>query len=189
MSAWEFTETELWRYNTDGVSIYHVFGSITFSRNVLVFAEAREEGGDDADCPHSIVMRRSDNGGKSFYPSVALVPAHGNCYVNPTPLYDSDSRRLFLFFAQNIGGAIETSSLAALHTIPLYLKLAYYFFVAATVVSGAINFLCRKSISKKLSIALSISGLFLFIISRQPYAAIFLLSLLIIKTLALLKMR
>ena len=93
------------------------------------------------------------------------------------------------FFAQNISGAIETSSLAALHTIPLYLKLAYYFFVASTVVSGAINFLCRKSICKKLSIALSISGLFLFIISRQPYAAIFLLSLLIIKTLALLKMR
>ena len=49
------------------------------------------------------------------------------------------------FFAQNISGAIETSSLAALHTIPLYLTLAYYFFVAATVVSGAINFFTEKA--------------------------------------------
>lgn len=93
------------------------------------------------------------------------------------------------FFAQNIGGAIETSSLAALHTLPLYLKFSYCIFVGASVVSCAINFLYRKSVSKKLSIALSVSGLFLFIISRQPYAAIFLLSLLIIKTFALLKSR
>ena len=106
MSSWEYTETELWRYNTNGVSIYHVFGSIAFSRNVLVFAEAREEDGGDANCPHSIVMRRSDNGGKSFYPSVELVPSHGNCYVNPTPLYDKQTRRLFLFFAQNIGNGM-----------------------------------------------------------------------------------
>ncbi len=106
MSAWEYTETELWRYGESDISIYHVFGCVAFSRNVLVFAEARESNGADADCPHSIVMRRSDNGGKTFYPSVELVHAHGNCYVNPTPLYDSETRRLFLFFAQNIGNTM-----------------------------------------------------------------------------------
>lgn len=106
MSAWEYTETELWRYGGENASIYHVFGCVAFSRNVIVFAEAREGDGSDADCPHSIVMRRSDNGGKTFDSSFTLVPSHGNCYINPTPLYDAQTRRLFLFFAQNLGNSM-----------------------------------------------------------------------------------
>ena len=41
-------------------------------------------------------------------------------------LLDLSVLLLFLlpFFAQEIGGAIETSSLAALHTLPLYLKFS-----------------------------------------------------------------
>ena len=103
MSSWEYTESELWRYNQNNVSIMHVFGAIAFSRNVLVFCEAREGDGSDANCPHSIYMKKSDNGGKSFGDNVVLVPSHGNCYVNPVPVYDHSSRRLFLFFAQNMG--------------------------------------------------------------------------------------
>lgn len=106
MSAWEFTETELWRYNEDNVSIMHVFGCVAFGRNVVAFCEAREGDGSDAECAHSIYMRRSENGGKTFEDNVVLVPSHGNCYVNPTPVYDEKSRRLFLFFAQNLGNSV-----------------------------------------------------------------------------------
>lgn len=106
MSKWEYTETELWRHGEGEVTLYHVFGLISFGHTVLAFAEARYGRGDDAGEAHDIVMRRSEDGGRSFEPSVTLISGEGrHCYTNPTPVYEVASGKLFLFYCDNIGNS------------------------------------------------------------------------------------
>lgn len=103
MTKWEYTEAELWRYGENDISIYHVFGTIAVKNTVLAFAEARHGDGSDADSVHDIVMRKSVDGGKCFSDNVCLLPAEEKyCLVNPVPLYDSETERLFLFHCENI---------------------------------------------------------------------------------------
>lgn len=102
MAKWEYTETELWRHGEDGISILHVFGLVSLGTTVLAFCEARYGDGMDSGCPHDIWMRRSTDGGKSFEPTVCLVDSHGErCLTDPTPIYDAQKGRLFLFYSQN----------------------------------------------------------------------------------------
>ena len=102
MSAWEYTETELWRFGENDISIYHVFGALAVKDTVLVFAEARYSDGSDAGAPHDICMKKSVDGGKSFGESVCVMDGkREKCYVNPTPIYDAQTGRLFLAFAEN----------------------------------------------------------------------------------------
>ncbi len=102
MSKWEYCETELWRHGAENISLYHVFGVISTKNAVLAFAEAREGNAGDSDCLHHIHMRRSTDGGKTFAKNVCLVPAGvDHCWTNPTPLYDQQTNRLFLFYSDN----------------------------------------------------------------------------------------
>ena len=102
---------------------------------------------------------------------------------------------LFLpFFGQKADGIIQEVSLLVLNGIQPYLKTAFVAFVAAMIVMGITTLAlqnCRqrlwsryKSIS---SLALSAVGVCLFIISRQPYAAVFVFAFLIIKALMMIK--
>lgn len=102
MSRWEYTETELWRYGEEGVAMLHVFGTIAIKNVVLTFAEAREGDAGDANCPHSIWMRRSTDGGKTFEPNACLIPSQGKrSLTNPVAVYDGEINRLFLFYSEN----------------------------------------------------------------------------------------
>lgn len=102
MTKWEYTETELWRYNQDGISIMHVFGTVAFDNTVIAFCEARYGEGSDADDVHDIYMKKSTDGGKTFAKTRVLFDSHGElCYINPTPLYDRVKGRLYLFYAIN----------------------------------------------------------------------------------------
>ena len=92
--------TALWRHGEGGYALFHVFGLIAAGDTVLAFAEARR-GGKDAGEAHDIVMRRSRDGGKGFEESVCLL-GDGRCLVNPTPLYDAQTGRVLLFFAENL---------------------------------------------------------------------------------------
>ena len=104
MLHWEYSESELWRFGNDNVSIYHVFSSIAVGNTVLVFAEARYGDGSDSGCPHDIVMKRSTDGGRSFSESICLLSfENGGCLCNPSPIYDRDRQRVFLFYAENLG--------------------------------------------------------------------------------------
>ena len=102
---------------------------------------------------------------------------------------------LFLpFFAQRGSDFIKTVSLLSLNGISAYLTAAYFILVIATVLTGILelalqNFNCVFWIKykNKISVSLSIFGTVLFIISLQPYSAIFLFVFLIIKTLMLIK--
>ncbi len=98
------------------------------------------------------------------------------------------------FFGQEADGVIREVSLLALSDIQPYLKAAYIAFAGIMVVLGIMTLAlqnCRQRLwthSKSiLSLALSAVGVCLFIISQQPYAAVFVFAFLIIKTLMLIK--
>ena len=98
------------------------------------------------------------------------------------------------FFGQKADGFIRSVSLLALSNIQTYLKTAYIAFVGIMIVLGVMTLAlqnCRQRLwiqSKSvLSLSLSAGGVCLFIISQQPYAAVFVFAFLIIKALMLIK--
>ena len=102
---------------------------------------------------------------------------------------------LFLpFFGQEANGVIKSVSLLSLSDIQPYLKTAYIAFTGIMILLGIITLAlqnCRQRLwtqSKNiLSLALSAVGVCLFMISQQPYAAVFVFAFLIIKALMLIK--
>ena len=102
---------------------------------------------------------------------------------------------LFLpFFGQKADGVIREVPLLALSEVQLYLKTAYIAFVCIMIVLGIMTLAmqnCRQRLwtqSKSiLSLTLSSVGVCLFIISQQPYAAVFVFAFLVIKALMLIK--
>ena len=102
---------------------------------------------------------------------------------------------LFLpFFGQKADGVIREVSLIALSNIQTYLKTAYIAFVGIMIVLGvmtlALQNCCQRLWTQSksiLSLSLSAVGVCLFIISQQPYAAVFVFAFLIIKALMLIK--
>ena len=98
------------------------------------------------------------------------------------------------FFGQKSDGVIREVPLLNLSEIQPYLKTAYFAFVCIMIVLGIMTLAlqnCRQRLwtqSKNiLSLALSAIGVCLFIISQQPYPAIFVFTFLIIKVLMLIK--
>lgn len=102
---------------------------------------------------------------------------------------------LFLpFFTNKTGEAIQSLSLISLFGVQSYLKILYFILVAVTSLMGVMMLSlqnCQISIwlkSKiKISLALTVLSVLLFIISSQPYAAVFSFLLLLIKAATLKK--
>ena len=102
---------------------------------------------------------------------------------------------LFLpFFAQNTDGFIQSVSLLSLNGVQLYLKITYIAVVAAITLEGILTLIlqnCRATfwLKSKTPISLSLGTLsvLIFIISSQPYAAVYAFVLLTIKALLLIK--
>lgn len=104
---------------------------------------------------------------------------------------------LFLpFFREKIGEKILSVSLTNLTQISPFVKTTYIFFIGLSVLFGILQLALQnfeKSFWQRnkfiVSIVLNVLGLFVFIISTQPYAGAFLLFLLIIKLFFALKIR
>ena len=102
---------------------------------------------------------------------------------------------LFLpFFAARGEGTVQSASLLALAGVRLYLKVAYLVAVVATAAVGVLTLAmqgCEAALWHRgkaaLSLALGAALVLLFILSSQPYAAVFTFALLVIKVLMLLK--
>ena len=102
---------------------------------------------------------------------------------------------LFLpFFASRTKETVEGVSLLSLEGVRLYLQILYFILVIGTSVFGVVTLAlqnCRWAlwlvINTKLSLALSILAVAVFVLSLQPYAAIFTFALLSIKALMLVK--
>ena len=111
-------------------------------------------------------------------------------------LLDCSMALLFLlpFFGQKANGAIQEVSLLALTKIQLYLKVLYLLIVIGMTALGVLTLALRNSncalwIQNKSKVSLFVNaiGVFLFIISQQPYAAVFVFAFLIIKALMLMR--
>lgn len=103
---------------------------------------------------------------------------------------------LFLpFFGQKVGDTIQEVSLLSLTQVHNYIRIPYFIIVWGLVLCGVFTLALQscglsvwlKSISK-ISLILSVLGVFLFAMSLQPYAAMFTFLFLIIKTLMLIKL-
>lgn len=104
---------------------------------------------------------------------------------------------LFLFlplFGQKIDGILQEVSLLSLTEISAYLKIGYYMVVAGIILTGIFTLALQNwenalwvKMKSRMSLALNAVGVLLFIISKQPYGAIFLFAFLLIKVIMLLK--
>ena len=100
------------------------------------------------------------------------------------------------FFGQKSGGVIEEVSLLSLCEVENYLKFSYFAVVICIVLSGVLT-LALQNISQtfwlknksRISLALSVIAVLLFIISQQPYAAALTFVFLLMKVLMLIKRR
>lgn len=100
------------------------------------------------------------------------------------------------FFAVKNGEVIRAASLVAVNGIKAYLKISYVAVTVLIIVSGICtlalqNFRARVwvIVKNKISLALSVIAVFIFIASLQPYAATFSLVLFLIKGITLIKFR
>ena len=100
------------------------------------------------------------------------------------------------FFAQQGDNTIYMVSLPALKDLPAYIYLPYILLVSLTILFGVAtlalqNLQARAWMKSKLllSLVLSIVGVLIFISTSQPYAAVFVFCLLIIKGVSFIKQR
>ena len=90
------------------------------------------------------------------------------------------------FFGQEVNGVIQGVSLLAMTEVQTYLKILYLAVVIGMTVLGVLSLVLRNH-SHKLSLVFNASGVMLFIISQQPYAAVFVFVFLFIKASMLMK--
>ncbi|MBR6568445.1 MAG: helix-turn-helix transcriptional regulator [Clostridia bacterium] len=111
-------------------------------------------------------------------------------------LSDVGAAMLFFLplFGQKKAELIQSVSLLSLSQTAPYLKISYYVVVIGIVVSGILNLALQNSEQEfwlrnknRISLLMNIAGVFLFIMSQQPYAATFLLIFLIMKAAMLIK--
>lgn len=101
---------------------------------------------------------------------------------------------LFLpFFAEKTDGIIKSVSLLSLTSVSPYIKIIYIFIVVFISIWGVLTLALQNckftfwvKIKRLISLILNIFATFVFIISLQPYPAIFLLVFLVIKALMLM---
>lgn len=104
---------------------------------------------------------------------------------------------LFLpFFGQKVDGMVQAVSLLSLTGVAPYLRFVYYDFVSSTAIMGILTLALQNwqnafwvRNKHKISLILSILGVLLFMISRQPNANIFIFMFLLIKMFSIIKKR
>ena len=98
------------------------------------------------------------------------------------------------FFASRAEGKIQSVSLLTLDGVQSYLKTAYIIVVALMIAMGGLTLAlqnCQAKVWLKnktlISLSLSIVSILLFIITLQPYPAVFVFALSLIKAFLLIK--
>ena len=98
------------------------------------------------------------------------------------------------FFGQATSENVQAVSLLSFVEISSYLRIVYFAIVISIITMGILTLALQKcqnvfwiKSKRKISLILNTVGILIFIISTQPYAAVFMFVLLIIKALLLIK--
>lgn len=91
------------------------------------------------------------------------------------------------FFAQTVDGTVREVPLLMLSAVQGYLKMLYIAVVVSSVLSGLVAIFWQTRVGRTISLVLSVVGVVLFTVGRQPYAALFVFAFLIMKGWLLLK--
>jgi transcriptional regulator with XRE-family HTH domain len=98
------------------------------------------------------------------------------------------------FFAARVNGSVQESSLLALEEIQPYLKIIYFVVVIAMAIVGILTLVLRNGkvsfwdkVKTVTSLALNLVAVLIFVVSLQPYAAVFAFALLAVKVFILIK--
>ncbi|HEY8561630.1 MAG TPA: sialidase family protein [Pyrinomonadaceae bacterium] len=101
-----FSESVVWTAGELGLETFYVYGLLAANETIFAFSEARIERHDRS--PHHIAMKTSRDSGETWSENrFVAVSRDGECFCNPTPVFDRGSGKLFLFYARNRGN--ETS--------------------------------------------------------------------------------
>lgn len=112
----------------------------------------------------------------------------------------SDVSMLLLFFlpllASKADGVVRSASLLSLTDVAVYLRIGYFAIAVGMVITGILTLALQniapnrwERIRTPLSLALGVASVLLFVISLQPYAAVFSFFLLFMKAVMLIKHR
>ena len=112
----------------------------------------------------------------------------------------SDVSMLLLFFlpllASKTDGVVRSASLLSLTDVAVYLRIGYFAIAVGMVLTGILTLALQniapnrwERIRTPLSLALGVASVLLFVISLQPYAAVFSFFLLFMKAVMLIKQR
>lgn len=95
-------------------------------------------------------------------------------------------------FGQNSGGTVSEVPLLSIEYISPWLKTSYFVVVIGVILAGILTLALQNCTAKmwlagksKLSLILNAVGVILFVVSRQPYAGVFLFVFLVIKAIIL----
>ena len=98
------------------------------------------------------------------------------------------------FFGQTADGMTQSVSLLALTELQPWLKTPYVVVIIGMIITGILTLALQNDTrafwvqnKTRLSLSCNVVGVFLFIVSQQPYAAVFTFVFLIIKALILIK--
>lgn len=95
-----FFESEIWHTGEDDLETFYIYGLLAANETIFAFSEGRIRRRDKD--PHHIVLKRSFDGGKTWQKNQFLVESrNGECFCNPTPIFERNTGKIFLFYAQN----------------------------------------------------------------------------------------
>lgn len=96
----EFAESIIWTAGEDNLETFYIYGLLAANETIFAFSEGRIERHDKS--AHHIVLKKSSDNGKSWSKNKFIVRSNnGECFGNPTPVFESETGKIFLFYAQN----------------------------------------------------------------------------------------
>lgn len=96
----DFVESEVWTAGEDGLETFYIYGLLAANKTIFAFSEGRIERHDKS--AHHIVLKKSTDNGKTWSKNQFIVKSqNGECFCNPTPIFERQTGMIFLFYGQN----------------------------------------------------------------------------------------
>ncbi|MBT3244948.1 MAG: exo-alpha-sialidase [Bacteroidetes bacterium] len=97
----------LFESGTDGYACFRIPAIVNTGKTLLAFAEGRKKGCSDTG-DIDLVLKRSNDGGKTWGPLQVVWDAGDDVAGNPAPVYDKKTKTVFLLSTWNLGSDHES---------------------------------------------------------------------------------